>query len=126
VTAGLVPARRAGHPDRAPAPDRQEEEMVPRDRLCGHLADRCPASPTELAAIIRGHWTIEDRLHWVRDMDYDEDRSQVRTTNASRVVATLRNLTITILRLTGHASITAALRHHARRPDRPLRTIMNC
>ena len=37
------------------------------------------ASPAELAAIIRGHWTIEDRLHWVRDMDYDEDRSQVRT-----------------------------------------------
>jgi predicted transposase YbfD/YdcC len=37
------------------------------------------ASPAELAAIIRGHWMIEDRLHWVRDMDFDEDRSQVRT-----------------------------------------------
>ena len=43
-----------------------------------------------------------------------------------RVMATLRNLAITILRLAGHASIAAALRHHARRPDRPLRTIMNC
>jgi predicted transposase YbfD/YdcC len=84
------------------------------------------ASPAELAAIIRGHWAIEDRLHWVRDMDYDEDRSQVRTASAPRVMATLRNLAITILRLAGHASIAAALRHHARRPDRPLRTIMNC
>jgi predicted transposase YbfD/YdcC len=37
------------------------------------------ASPAELAAIIRGHWMIEDRLHWVRDMDFDEDRSQIRT-----------------------------------------------
>jgi predicted transposase YbfD/YdcC len=84
------------------------------------------ASPAELAAIIRGHWMIEDRLHWVRDMDYDEDRSQVRTASAPRVMATMRNLAITILRLAGHASIAAALRYHARRPDRPLRTIMNC
>jgi predicted transposase YbfD/YdcC len=84
------------------------------------------ASPAGLATIIRGHWAIEDRLHWVRDLDYDEDRSQVRTASAPRVMATLRNLAITILRLSGHASIAAALRHHARRPDRPLRTIMNC
>jgi predicted transposase YbfD/YdcC len=84
------------------------------------------ASPAELAAIIRGHWMIEDRLHWVRDMDYDEDRSQVRTASSPRVMATLRNLALTILRLAGHASIAAALRHHARRPERPLRTIMNC
>ena len=44
----------------------------------------------------------------------------------TRVMATLRNLAITILRLAGHASIAAALRHHARRPDRSLRTIMSC
>jgi predicted transposase YbfD/YdcC len=84
------------------------------------------AGPAGLAAIIRGHWVIEDRLHWVRDMDYDEDRSQVRTASGPRVMAILRNIAITILRLTGHASIAAALRHHARRPERPLRTIMNC
>ena len=40
------------------------------------------ASPARLAAIIRGHWGIEDRLHWVRDLDFDEDRSQVRTAPA--------------------------------------------
>jgi predicted transposase YbfD/YdcC len=83
------------------------------------------ASPAGLAAMIRGHWVIEDRSHWVRDMDYDEDRSQVRTASGPRVMATLRNLALTILRQAGHASIAAALRHHARRPDRPLRTITN-
>ena len=46
------------------------------------------ASPAELAAIIRGHWLIEDRLHWVRDMDWDEDRSRVRAASAPRVMAT--------------------------------------
>jgi predicted transposase YbfD/YdcC len=84
------------------------------------------ARPAELAAIIRGHWSIEDRLHWVRDVTYDEDRSQVRKGNGPRVMASLRNLAIAILRLTGHTSIAASLRHHARRPSRPLQTIMNC
>jgi hypothetical protein len=59
-------------------------------------------------------------------MDFDEDRSQIRTASGPRVMATLRNLAITILRLGGHTSIAAALRHHARRPRRPLQTIMNC
>jgi predicted transposase YbfD/YdcC len=84
------------------------------------------ASHTQLAAIIRGHWGIEDRLHWVRDMDFDEDRSQIRTASGPRVMASLRNLAITILRLAGATSIAAALRHHARRPSRPLHTIMKC
>jgi predicted transposase YbfD/YdcC len=84
------------------------------------------ASPGQLAAIIRGHWGIEDRLHWVRDFDFDEDRSQVRTAAGPQIMTSLRNLAITILRLTGATCIAAALRYHARRPARPLRTIMNC
>ena len=84
------------------------------------------ASPAELADILRGHWTIEDRLHWVRDATYDEDRSQVRTRNGPRVMASLRNLAISLMRLAGVINIAAALRHHARRPNRPLRTIMRC
>ena len=70
------------------------------------------ASPAQLAGILRGHWSIEDRLHWVRDVTYDEDRSQVRTRNGPRVMASLRNLAITILRLTGR-------NQHRRRPAPP-------
>lgn len=84
------------------------------------------ARPPELAGIARGHWLIEDRLHWVRDLDWDEDRSQIRAGNGPRVMASLRNLAITIVRLTGETSVAAALRYHARRPGRPLQTIMNC
>src|SRR6266516_109176 len=53
------------------------------------------ASHAQLAAIVRGHWGIEDRLHWVRDMDFDEDRSQVRTATGPRIMASLRNLVVT-------------------------------
>ena len=60
-----------------------------RDLLRGHLADVTQASHAQLAAIIRGHWGIEDRLHWVRDMDFDEDRSQVRTASGPRIMASL-------------------------------------
>jgi hypothetical protein len=84
------------------------------------------ARPDQLAGILRGHWSIEDRLHWIRDVTYDEDRSQIRARNGPRVMASLRNLAITILRLTGETNIAAALRHHARRPCRPLQTIMQC
>jgi predicted transposase YbfD/YdcC len=84
------------------------------------------ATPGQLAAIIRGQWGIEDRLHWVRDIDFDEDHSQVRTAAGPQIMASLRNLAITILRLAGTTSIAAALRYHARRPARPLRTIMKC
>jgi predicted transposase YbfD/YdcC len=84
------------------------------------------ASHAQLAAIIRGHWGIEDRLHWVRDLDFDEDRSQVRTASGPRIMASLRNLVIAILRLAGATSVAAALRYHARRPSRPLHTIMRC
>ena len=58
-------------------------------------------------------------------MAFDEGRSQVRTASGPHITASLRNLVITIWRLAGAASITAALRYHARRPSRPLRTIMN-
>jgi predicted transposase YbfD/YdcC len=84
------------------------------------------ASAAELAATIRGHWGIEDRLHWVRDIGFDEDRSQVRTASGPHIMASLRNLVITILRLAGATGIAAALRYHARRASRPLQTIMKC
>jgi predicted transposase YbfD/YdcC len=84
------------------------------------------AGHAQLAAIVRGHWGIEDRLHWARDLDSGEDRCQIRTASGPHIMASLRNLVITILRLAGATSIAAALRYHARRPARPLRTIMRC
>ncbi|MHB1235367.1 MAG: ISAs1 family transposase [Microbacteriaceae bacterium] len=74
------------------------------------------ASPAQLADYIRGHWGIENRLHWVRDVTYREDHSQIRTGNAAHVMASIRNLAISIHRLTGATNIAAALRHTMRNP----------
>jgi predicted transposase YbfD/YdcC len=81
------------------------------------------ADPATLAGWIRSHWEIENKLHWVRDVTYQEDRSLVRTGNAPRVMASLRSLAISILRLDGHANIAAANRHHARDPQRTLKLL---
>lgn len=83
-------------------------------------ADTRTASPTRLAVWVQGHWGIENRLHWVRDVTFDEDRSQVRTGAAPQVMATLRNLAISLLRLAGWTNIAHALRHHAADSRRPL------
>ena len=78
------------------------------------------ASPWQLAGYIRGHWTIENGLHYVRDVTFTEDASHARTGDFPRAMATLRNLTISALHLAGHTNIAAALRHNARDPTRPL------
>ena len=82
------------------------------------------ARPDELATWLRGHWHIENKLHWVRDVTFAEDHSQVRTSGAPQVMATFRNLAISLHRLAGATNIAAALRHHARNATRPLQLLM--
>ena len=81
------------------------------------------ARPQELTAWIRGHWQIENSLHWVRDITYAEDLSQLRTGTAPQVMATLRNLAISLHRLAGTTNLAATLRHHARNATRPLQLL---
>jgi predicted transposase YbfD/YdcC len=78
------------------------------------------ARPAQLATWIRGHWSIENKVHWVRDVTYDEDRSQIRTGTGPQVMAALRNAAIGALRTAGITNIAAANRHHARDVNRPL------
>ena len=70
------------------------------------------ADARRLLTLSRGHWGIENRLHWVRDVTFDEDRSQVRTGAAPQVLAGLRNLVISLVRRAGHSNVAAALRRH--------------
>ena len=80
------------------------------------------APPELVASWARGHWTIENRLHWVRDVVFDEDRHQLRTRNGPQIMAALRNLAISLIRLLhgATASIAATTRAMARRPRRAI------
>ncbi|MEV6869114.1 ISAs1 family transposase [Streptosporangium subroseum] len=68
------------------------------------------AGPVHLNHYERAHWTVENRLHWVRDVTFREDNSQLRTGTAPRALAAFRNLAISTIRLAGRANIA-----HARR-----------
>jgi predicted transposase YbfD/YdcC len=68
------------------------------------------ASPEHLATYVRTHWAIENKIHWVRDVTYSEDASRVRTRSRPRVMATLRNLAIGLIRQAGHTRIAATIR----------------
>jgi hypothetical protein len=67
------------------------------------------ADAKRLSRLVRGHWQIESH-HWVRDVTFDEDRSQVRTGSSPRLMATIRNLVIGLLRLRKVTNIAKAVR----------------
>lgn len=62
----------------------------------------------------RGHWGIENRLHWVRDVLFDEDRSGATVGHVPQMLAALHNTAIGLLRAHGYGPIAAARRHFAR------------
>ena len=75
------------------------------------ITSLAPATPpAELLAVWRGHWGIENRLHYVRDVTFGEDASQVRTGAAPEVMAALRNVSIALLRRAGYRNLAAGLR----------------
>jgi len=81
------------------------------------------ADAARLLALHRGHWGIENRVHWIRDVTFDEDRSQVRTAAGPHVMASLRNLAISLLRMAGCRNIADGLRACAHAVPRPLRLL---
>ena len=71
---------------------------------------RAQASAEQLLALNRGHWGIENKLHYVRDVAFDEDRCRARKGNTPRTLACLRNFAISLLRLLHLPNIKAAWR----------------
>lgn len=69
------------------------------------------AAPSAVLARVRGHWGIENRLHWVRDVVDGEDHNRARATG--RVLATVRNTAISLFRMHGRSGIAAAQRFAA-------------
>lgn len=77
-------------------------------------------TPTQLLKVIRGHWHIENKSHYVRDVTFEEDRSRVRKGNIPQVMAALRNVCIGLMRANGYQNIAAACRKFAAQPQEAL------
>jgi predicted transposase YbfD/YdcC len=72
--------------------------------------DAREAAPAHLAGYVRGQWTIENKVHWVRDVTLGEDASRIRTGPRPRIMATLRNLAIGLIRQAGYNGIAPTIR----------------
>jgi hypothetical protein len=86
---------------------------VPRER----------AGAARLLAWWRDHWGIENRLHYVRDVAFQEDACRIRSGDAPQNLAALRNALISLLRLNGQSNIAAALRACTWQTSRLLTTL---
>ena len=83
------------------------------------------AGPDEIGRLIRGHWEVENRLHYVRDFSYDEDRCRAAARNMPRNLAALSNAAISIVRVMGQFRyIPPANRHYAARPQDALDAVL--
>jgi len=85
--------------------------------------DRDQADAKKLLCWWRGHWGIENKIHWVRDETFGEDRCRVRTGAAPQILAGVRNLVMNWLRSRKVNAIAASLRENAWNP-RPLFAIL--
>jgi hypothetical protein len=83
-----------------------------------YLITSVPPGLADAATLLgwaRGHWDIENRLHWVRDVTMGEDANRTRSGSGPQVLAAIRNLAISKLRLEKAENIAAALRRNAAR-----------
>ncbi len=81
------------------------------------------ADASQLQRLVRCHWHIENRSHWVRDVTFGEDHSQVRFGNIPQVMAAFRNTAIGLIRCLGYGNIAAACRYFAAQPWDALKAI---
>jgi hypothetical protein len=80
-------------------------------------APRAMAGASALLGWTRGHWSIENGSHYVRDVTFGEDASRVRKGSGPQVLAAFRNAAIGFLRSTGVTNLAEALRRNAARVD---------
>lgn len=72
-----------------------------------------PADDETLAEAVRRHWSVENGLHWVLDVPFDEDRSRVRERTAARNWTVLRKIALNLLR--GDAETRTSVRGRRKR-----------
>jgi len=84
---------------------------------------RAEADAERLLKLSRDHWGIENRLHCVRDVTFDEDRCRVRTGSGPQVFAAIRNAIITVLRRLGITNMQAGVEHFAEERAQVVRVI---
>lgn len=110
-------------------PEARQVFRVERKRTCGETTTndiaygitslpRERADAATLLNLCRGHWRIENGLHYVRDVTFGEDDCRIRSGAAPQVFAAIRNALISLLNQQKEPNKAAALRRNAAYPLR--------
>ena len=83
------------------------------------------AGPSLFARLVRGHWSVENNIHWLRDAVGFEDRCRSRDPNAACALALLRTALLAPVRAAGHLSLTEAMENFAKNPRRALAILLH-
>jgi predicted transposase YbfD/YdcC len=81
------------------------------------------AIPERVLKLKRGHWSIENGLHYVKDVTMGEDKSTVHADNGPKIMAALRNTVVSLLRRAGFSTIAARLRYNSTHPQAALEVL---
>ncbi len=81
------------------------------------------AFPERLLTLKRGHWIIENSLHYVKDVTMGEDKSTLHKDNGPKIMAALRNTVVSLLRHAGFSTIAARLRYNSTHPEAALEVL---
>ena len=81
------------------------------------------AIPERVLTLKRGHWTIENCLHYVKDVTLGEDKSTVHADNGPKIMAALRNTALSLLRCAGFSTIAARMRYNSTHPHAALEVL---
>jgi hypothetical protein len=98
----------------------QVDEKGKRTEATRYFITSVPRKVAGAAALLgctRGHWSIENKSHYVRDVTFGEDASRIRKRSGPESMAAIRNAAIGFLRSTGVANIAEALRRNANRVE---------
>ena len=82
------------------------------------------ASAQDLLALVRKHWSIENRLHWRRDVTLREDDCQVRKGEAPRVLAVLNSFLLALLDFVGVSTVPSQMRTFDAHPLQAVRLLL--
>ena len=103
------------------------EKGLPKGEVHYGLTSLPPdhADPARLLALRRGHWQIENALHYTKDVTLGEDRSLSHTGAGPTVMALLRDAALSLLRRAGHHAIARQLRAHTDQPLAALALVLH-
>ncbi len=92
--------------------DKPHQKAKPYEQTHYYILSRM-MSATQAARLIRDHWLIENRLHWVKDVLMKEDHNRIRHHQAAKNVSLLKNMVLNVIKARGFTSLKGTTERYA-------------